>query len=44
MSLSDVRSELLRVEDAAQYLEADPVTVQKWCRDGALPCLRVGKS
>src|SRR5215207_1008761 len=44
MSLSDANNELLRVEDAAQHLGVDPVTVQQWCRDGALPCSRVGRS
>src|SRR4051794_23905310 len=44
MSLSDRNSQLLRVEEAAQYLGADPVTIQKWCRDGALPCSRIDSS
>ncbi len=43
MSVDDTKNELLRVEDAAQYLGVDPITVQQWCRDGALPCLRVGQ-
>src|SRR5215204_2948052 len=44
MSLSDGNNELLSIEDAAQHLGVDPVTVQTWCRDGALPCARIGKS
>src|SRR5215212_9493562 len=44
MSLSEAHSELLRVEEAAQHLGVDPVTVQQWCRDGALQCLRIGTS
>jgi excisionase family DNA binding protein len=44
MSLSEANSELLKVEDAAQHLGVDPVTVQQWCRDGALQCLRIGNS
>jgi hypothetical protein len=37
MSFSEANNELLSIEDAAQCLGIDPVTVQKWCRDGALP-------
>src|SRR4051812_34807386 len=44
MSLPEANSELLRVEEAAQHLGVDPDTVQQWCRDGALPCLRSGNS
>lgn len=44
MSLSETNSELLGVEDAAQLLGATPLTVQWWCRDGVLPCLRIGRS
>ena len=41
MSLSDANNEQLSIEDAAQCLGIDSVTVQKWCRDGALPCSRL---
>lgn len=44
MSLLDANNELLRIEDAAQYLGVDTVTIQQWCRDGALQCSRVGRS
>src|SRR5918998_4161229 len=44
MSLSEANSELLRVEDAAQHLGVDPVTVQQWCREGVLQCSRIGNS
>src|SRR5215210_266054 len=44
MSLSNANNELLSLEDAAQHLGVDSVIVQQWCRDGALPCSRVGRS
>ena len=33
---------LLSVEDAARRLEVSPITVQRWCGDGSLPCLSIG--
>ena len=44
MSLSNMNNELLSIEDAAQHLGVDPVTVQRWCRDDALPSLSIGGS
>ena len=44
MSLSNANNELLNVEDAARYLGVEPVIVQQWCHDGALPSLRIGRS
>ena len=35
--------ELLHAEDVAEYLGVNPVTIQRWCRDGSLPCLKIGK-
>jgi excisionase family DNA binding protein len=39
-----MNNELLSIEDAAQHLGVDPVTVQRWCRDDALPSLSIGGS
>jgi excisionase family DNA binding protein len=36
--------ELLDAEAVAQRLGVDPVTVHRWCRQGALPCLPLGPS
>lgn len=36
--------DLLGVEEVAGYLGVTPVTVYRWCRDGSLPCLKVGRS
>jgi excisionase family DNA binding protein len=36
--------ELLTVEDVAEYMEVGRVTVHRWCREGRLPCSKVGKS
>ncbi len=36
--------ELLGVVDVAAYLGVGPVTVHRWCRDGRLPCIKLGKS
>lgn len=35
--------ELLNADEAADYLGVRPVTVYRWCREGRLPCLKVGK-
>lgn len=35
---------LLSVDDVAGYLDVGRVTVYRWCREGRLPCLKVGKS
>lgn len=35
--------ELLGVEDVARYLGVRPTTVYRWCREGRLPCLKIGK-
>jgi len=39
----EANSELLSVEDAAERLEVSPFTVQRWCRDGNLLCLKAGR-
>jgi excisionase family DNA binding protein len=36
--------ELLGVDAVAAYLAVHPMTVYRWCRDGRLPALKVGKS
>lgn len=36
--------ELLSVDDIAGYLDVRPTTVYQWCREGRLPCLKLGKS
>lgn len=38
------KKDLLSVGDVAGYLEVGRVTVYRWCREGRLPCLKVGKS
>jgi excisionase family DNA binding protein len=35
--------ELLSADDVAQYLDLEPVTIYRWCRDGRLPCMKLGK-
>ena len=35
--------DLLHTEDVATYLGVGQVTVWRWCRDGNLPCLKVGR-
>ena len=41
---SDRRKELLGVAEVAEYLGVGTVTVYRWCREGRLPCLKVGRS
>lgn len=36
--------ELLTVGDVARYMGVGQVTVHRWCREGRLPCSKVGKS
>src|SRR5829696_3616474 len=35
--------ELLETDDVAAYLGVGPVRVWRWCRDGSLPCLKIGR-
>ena len=35
--------DLLGAEEVASYLSMNPVTVYRWCREGRLPCLRIGR-
>jgi excisionase family DNA binding protein len=41
---SITRKDLLSVEEVSGYLGVGMVTVYRWCREGRLPCLKVGKS
>ena len=41
---SDPGKELLGVSEVAGYLGVGTVTVYRWCREGRLPCLKVGRS
>jgi excisionase family DNA binding protein len=36
--------ELLTVRDVASYMGVGQVTVHRWCREGRMPCSKVGKS
>ncbi len=36
--------ELFGVEEVAEYLGVGQVTVYRWCREGRLPCLKLGHS
>jgi excisionase family DNA binding protein len=35
--------DLLDAEDVAAYLGVGQVTVWRWCREGSLPCLKIGR-
>ncbi len=35
--------QLLRTEEVAEYLGVGPVTVYRWCREGSLPCVKIGR-
>jgi excisionase family DNA binding protein len=39
-----MKKDLLSVEEVAEYLGVGPVTIYRWCREGRLPCLKIGKS
>jgi excisionase family DNA binding protein len=34
---------LLDTEEVADYLGVSPVTIWRWCREGSLPCLKIGR-
>lgn len=36
--------DLLDVEDVSEHLGVGRVTIYRWCREGRLPCMKVGKS
>lgn len=38
-----MQRDLLSAEEIAEYLGVNPVTVYRWCREGRLPCVRIGK-
>lgn len=38
------RDELLEVPEVARYLKLSDVTVYRWCKQGRLPCLKLGHS
>ncbi len=38
------RDELLEVPEIARYLKVSEVTVYRWCKQGRLPCLKLGHS
>lgn len=42
--LFDGEDALLGAEEVAEYLGVGPVTIYRWCRDGRLPCMKIGKS
>jgi excisionase family DNA binding protein len=41
--ISGANKEILSVEEVAEYLGVGPVTIYRWCREGRLPCLKIGK-
>jgi excisionase family DNA binding protein len=40
---SYTQKDLLSAEDVAKYLEVGSVTVYRWCREGRLQCIKLGK-
>ncbi|MCA1729532.1 MAG: helix-turn-helix domain-containing protein [Actinobacteria bacterium] len=38
-----LEKDLLGVEDIAELMGVGKATVWRWCREGRLPCLKVGK-
>lgn len=41
--MADFDKDLLGVEEVAEYLGVGQVTVWRWCREGRLRCMKVGK-
>ncbi len=44
MKRFSAEEDLLSVDDVAGYLEVSKATIYHWCRQGRLPCLKIGKS
>src|SRR5215213_8243425 len=42
-SVAERLEELLGTEEVAEYLGVGQVTVYRWCREGSLPCLKIGR-
>ena len=42
--VSEGKRDLMDAAEVAEYLGVGSVTVYRWCRDGRLPCLKIGKS
>ena len=40
---SDTKKDLLSAEDVAGYLGVGSVTVYRWCKEGSLRCIKLGK-
>ncbi len=43
MQNPDNPRELLTADDVAQYFGLRPTTIYQWCREGRLPCMKLGK-
>lgn len=43
MNKASAEKDLLSAEDVAEYLGVGQVTVYRWCKQGKLPCLKIGK-
>jgi excisionase family DNA binding protein len=41
--MAEAVRDLLGTDEAAEYLGVGPVTIHRWCRDGRLPCVKLGK-
>ena len=42
-SVAERLEELLGTEEVAEYLGVGQVTVYRWCREGSLPCIKIGR-
>ena len=38
------KDELLEVPQISHYLRVSDVTIYRWCREGRLPCLKLGNT
>ena len=43
MSERVFKEDLLDAKEVASFLEVNPVTVYRWCREGRLPCVKIGR-
>ena len=43
MKFTTNREKLLEVDDVAEHLKVGKVTIYRWCREGRMPCIKIGK-
>jgi PTS system nitrogen regulatory IIA component len=40
---SEMEERLLTIDDVAEFLQVNPMTIYAWVRDGKIPAFKIGK-